>query len=172
MHSSCIVVRLDWAAGLPAWIIRSFASPALTKKTLFSSQKHQSHSSWDRSEDRWLALKINTHRILDLARRSPETLVTDRIYHQYHIVIFSGNTVCQVYDNTPNVIILLVSSAQAGWENQFQHQPRPTLRTGGSWHGWMLMASFAQITHTHSSPSVTQDRFYTSAMHIQCFSSK
>lgn len=26
MHSSCIVVRLDWAAGLPAWLIRSFGS--------------------------------------------------------------------------------------------------------------------------------------------------
>lgn len=45
MHSSCIVVRLDWAAGLPAGLIRRFGSPDLTRKTLFSSQKHQSHSS-------------------------------------------------------------------------------------------------------------------------------
>lgn len=27
MHSSCIVVRLDWAAGLPALLIRSFGTP-------------------------------------------------------------------------------------------------------------------------------------------------
>lgn len=50
MHSSCIVVRLDWAAGLPAWLIRSFGTPDWTRKTLFSSQKHQSHSSRDGNE--------------------------------------------------------------------------------------------------------------------------
>lgn len=47
MHSSCIVVRLDWAAGLPAWLIRSFGTPDWTRKTLFSSHKRQSHSRRD-----------------------------------------------------------------------------------------------------------------------------
>lgn len=36
MHSSCIVVRLDWAAGLPAWLIRRFWLSRLDKKDFVS----------------------------------------------------------------------------------------------------------------------------------------
>lgn len=84
MHSSCIVVRLDWAAGLPAWLIRSFGSPDLTRKTLFSSQKHQSHGSWDLNEDSWLTLSMNIYQFLDIARRYTPTsgVCTHQTYWQ------------------------------------------------------------------------------------------
>lgn len=80
MHSSCIVVRLDWAAGLPAWLIRRFGSPDLTRKTLFTSQKHQSHSSWDLNEDSWLTLSMNIYQVLGMARNDAHLT---GIHHSY-----------------------------------------------------------------------------------------
>lgn len=129
MHSSCIVVRLDWAAGLPAWLIRSFGSPDLTRKTLFSSQKHQSHRSWDLNEDSWLTLSINIYQFLYIARRyTPSfkvcTWANDRVCPSYAIsailfFFFSRNTVWQKRDNTLNITVMLGSTSHAGWKNSF-----------------------------------------------------
>ncbi len=125
MHSSCIVVRLDWAAGLPAWLIRSFGSPDLTRKTLFSSQKHQSHGSWDLNEDSWLTPCMNIYQFLDIARRYTLECMHHshwqslaRLCYQCHFVFFfTRNTVWQVH--TLNVTVMLGSSSHAGWKNSF-----------------------------------------------------
>lgn len=77
MHSSCIVVKLDWAAGLPAWLIRRFSSPDLTRKTLFCSQKHQSHSRCDLNEDSLLTLSMNISFWV-----KPGATTTSKIYRQ------------------------------------------------------------------------------------------
>lgn len=64
MHSSCIVVRLDWAAGLPAWLIRRFGSPDLTRKTSLRQSR-----SLRPKEDRWLTLSMNIYQFVGKARR-------------------------------------------------------------------------------------------------------
>lgn len=102
MHSFCIVVRLDWAAGLPAWLIRRFGSPDLTRKTLFSSQKHQSHSSWDLNEDSWLTLSMNIYQFIYIARRytNPQGVHHScwqslaRLCYQCHFVVSSLEIQC------------------------------------------------------------------------------
>lgn len=99
MHSSCIVVRLDWAAGLPAWLIRRFGSPDLTRKTLFSGQKHQSHSSWDLNEDSWLTPSMNVYQCLDIVRCS--TRATDTV----------GRVTCQSFSH----FFSSTTEQQAGW---------------------------------------------------------
>lgn len=124
MHSSCIVVRLDWAAGLPAWLIRRFGSPDLTRKTLFTSQKHQSHSSWDRNEDSWLTLSTNIYQFLGIAKSYTHHLDgTSRSYWLwpgYAIsvisVFFSKTTKWQVYDHTLKMSKI---SPHAGWKTSF-----------------------------------------------------
>lgn len=140
MHSSCIVVRLDWAAGLPAWLIRSFGSPGLTRQTLFSSQKRQSHSSWD-----------------------------------LNVVISSLEIQCGKY-----MIIPLISSLC--WDHDHKLAGKPVLVSAmAEAENWRLSVRLAanglglcepllQPDYTHSSISVTQDWFHTSAKHIQCFS--
>lgn len=114
MHSSCIVVRLDWAAGLPAWLIRRFGSPDFTRKTLFSSQKHQSHSSWDLNEDSWLTLSMNIYQFIYTAGRytNPRGVHHSywqslaRLCFQCHFVVSSLEIQCGKYMIIPLMSLL------------------------------------------------------------------
>lgn len=158
MHSSCIVVRLDWAAGLPAWLIRRSVSPDLTSKTLFSSQKHQSHSSWDLNEDSWLTLSMNLYQVLDIARRYTNLQGMHQSYwqslarlcSQCHFVVSSLEIHCGECTTIPLISLLcwdhrqklagkhVLESAMAEIENYRIHTSSTTLSVANCWWSVLL----------------------------------
>lgn len=117
MHSSCIVVLLDWAAGLPAWLIRRFGSPDLTRTTLFTSQKHHSHSSWDLNGDSWPTLSMNIYQVPDTVRRCVNLAMHQRYWQNLARLMpsvpfcrfASTSTEKQVNDNTITIAPRLTS---------------------------------------------------------------
>lgn len=125
MHSSCIVVLLDWAAGLPAWLIRRFGSPDLTRTTLFTSQKHQNHSSWALNGDSWLTLSMNIYQLYDTAGRCTNLAVHQSYWQNLARSMPSVPFCCfssratekQVNDKTIT-ILLRQRSSQAGWKTK------------------------------------------------------
>lgn len=177
MHSSCIVVRLDWAAGLPAWLIRRFGSPDLTRKTLFTSQKHQTHSSWDRNEDSWLTLSIDIYsqalhqslRVCNTATQSLTRLCLQcrfvesylELQHEVYNTTFQScwNHHHHTLESGKPVLVSAMAKTEI-WRIQTSSQ------CGYYWTSPSLRIKLASYT----SLSVTWDWFYTSAMHIQCFS--
>lgn len=124
MHSSCIVVMLDWAAGLPAWLIRRFGFLDLTRKTLFTSQKHQSHSSWDLNEDSWPTLSMNIYQVLYIA--GPCTKLDmqgywqdlGRLCYQCHFVVSSLEL-----QSSKSIILPLTS--QSCWDHCYKLAGNP-----------------------------------------------
>lgn len=71
---------------------------------------------------------MNIYQFLDITwRYTPTTGYAPELLTEFGLVMrsvpfccfFSRNAVWQVYDNTLNITVMLVSSSQAGWENSF-----------------------------------------------------
>lgn len=169
MHSSCIVVRLDWAVGLPAWLIRRFGSPDLTRKSLFTSQKHQSHSSWDLNEDRWLTLSMNIYQFLDIARRCTNPSVHHnywqnlaRLCYQCHFVVSSLELAGIWW--YPQYPIMLTSSSETGWINGFSLSYGWKLENPNFLSVWLTVSGLAVCEPSHTSVYIR----YTGLILYQC----
>lgn len=148
-------------ACLPAWLIRRFGSPDLTRNTLFTSQKHQSHSGGDWNADRRPTQSVNIYQL-------PATRAADRVLARVMLsVSFSCLKKWRVHHHTLGMEkqnTKTVAALKYDWNCQAEH-PK------GLWKALSVACGLWWFLASHRSTYIFYTGmilFITSAMHIQC----